>query len=222
MNDDNWTTLQSAGKVPPPSPEVLAHAAQRVEQAATRNPRRTVGRRVLVPALAATATAAVIGVVALQQSNTPTALPVAPSTTPSVSTYPPSRPLENQDKSPLCVASYPKELQKRGFGFDGTVLSAVQIPRTAYYWAVTFQVHEWYRPGRSPQQVTVQMLGGPNGQVQLEDQVGYEIGDRLLISGASVDSRTGKALKYPIGWACGFSRTYDVPTADTWRKVFSK
>ncbi|MET7276585.1 hypothetical protein ABZS29_00035 [Kribbella sp. NPDC005582] len=220
MTDDNWTTLQSAGKVPPPSPEVLAHAAQRVE-AARDTRRRIARRRVLVPVLAATATAAVIGVVALERPSTPTAIPV---TTPSSSaTYPPSRSLGNPNLSPSCAVSYSAvELAKQEFGFDGTVLSAKPIPRTAYFWAVTFQVHEWYRPGRGAGQVTVQMLGGPDPQQLLSEQPNYKIGDRLLMSGSMVDSRTGNALKYPAGWGCGFTRMYDVPTADTWRKVFSK
>ncbi len=217
----HWDALRAAGDVQPPTPEVLAHAAQRVE-AARDTRRRTARRRVVVPVLAAIATATVIGVVALQQPGTPTAVPVAPATTPSAPTtaYPPSKPLDNPSVSHSCVAGI--ELRNQEFGFDGTVVSAKPIPRTAFFWAVTFQVNEWYRPGRGPKQVTVRMIGGPDSRMQVSVQTSYRIGDRLLMAGSLVDSRTGKALPYPIGGSCGLGRTYDVPTADTWRKAFRK
>ncbi|GAA1721798.1 hypothetical protein GCM10009745_83410 [Kribbella yunnanensis] len=228
MNDDNWTTLQSAGKVPPPSPEVLAHAAQRVEQTASRSTRRRTVRRLLAPALATTATAAVIGVVALQQGGTPTAIPVAPANTPTVSatTYPPSKPLGDPNVSHSCAYPLtPERFAKVPVAFDGTVLSAVEIPRADESWPaswnVTFEVNEWFRPGSGKQQFTVQMGIGPGHLVQSSETHGYEIGDRLLISGYP-RTEGGDPLDRPFAGACDFSRTYDEPTAATWRKVFGK
>ncbi|MFF1821862.1 hypothetical protein ACFVWG_31445 [Kribbella sp. NPDC058245] len=235
MNDDNWTTLQSAGKVPPPSPEVLAHAAQRVQKTAVRSTRRnTVRHRVLTPVLAATGTAAVIGVVALQQSGTPTANPAgggstsaAPATatqpTPARTTGKPLGPAENSANS--CAFAYgPAELAKADFAFDGTVVSAVPnpyreaMPRT---WTVTFTVHEWFRPSTGGTQTKALLWAGPGGRVQVSDHESYEIGDRLLISGRT-DTGVTEPLIPPHAWGCGFSRTYDEATAATWRKVLSR
>ncbi|MFK4090897.1 hypothetical protein ACI2LF_42725 [Kribbella sp. NPDC020789] len=220
MNDTNWTTLQSAGKVPPPSPEVLAHATQRLEQAATRGTRRTRRRRILVPLAAATATAAVIAVLALQQPDNPTA---APATTPSVSTttYPPSKPIGDPHVSNSCVHEYaPKWLAERPVAFDGTVLSATPAPGTMG-WNVTFQVNEWFRPSTGQQRFTMLMWVGPGHQVQASDMQGYEVGDRLLTTGGA-RVRGGDPMDWPVVNGCGFTRTYDVPTAATWRKVFRK
>ncbi len=225
MNDDNWTTLQSAGKVPPPSPEVLAHATDQLEQVASRGTRRRTVRRVLAPALGAVATAAAISVVVLQQSGVPTAIPAGPSApSASTTTYPKSKPLGQEGTSFSCVTTYsPAELRKRDFAIDGTVVSAKPIPRTAGSWAVTFEVHEWFHPRGGAAQLTIQMWIPPGDGIQSSAyDTGYQIGDRLLIAGALVDPRNGKALKYPSGGACGFGRTYDVPTADTWRKAFRK
>lgn len=222
MNDDNWTTLQSAGKVPPPSPEVLAHATRRVERA-SRGTRR---RRILAPVLAATATAAVIGVVALQQSGTPTADPGVLGTaspTPAPSTEAPaSKPLGDPKGTIVdCVHQYsPAYLGEREFAFDGTVLAAVPVPRTAGGWKVTFQVHEWFRPSGS-EKFTVFLWVAPGVEVERPGTTSYAIGDRLLISGGSM-IRGGDAMKNPVAATCGFSRTYDVPTAATWRKAFGK
>ncbi|GAB3950640.1 hypothetical protein GCM10029976_085700 [Kribbella albertanoniae] len=224
MNDDNWTTLQSAGKVPPPSPEVLAHATQRVAKVAAGSTRRRTVRRFLAPVLATAATAAVIGVVALQQGGTPTALPVAPATTPT--TYPPSKPLGDPNVSHSCAYPLsPERFAKVPVAFDGTVLSAVKIPETQdaglTTWNVTFVVNEWFRPSSGKQQFTVQMGIGPGHQVQTSVTHGYEIGDRLLISGAP-RTEGGDPMDRPWAGVCDFSRTYDVPTADTWRKILSK
>ncbi|MFI5731565.1 hypothetical protein ACIA49_15695 [Kribbella sp. NPDC051587] len=225
MNDTkHWDALRAAGDVPPPTPETLTQATAHLERAAARGTGRRTVRRVLAPALGAVATAAAIGVVALQQSGPPTAVPVLPASTPSVSTttYPPSKPLGDPNRSASCAyALTPERFAKVPVAFDGTVLSAVQVPRTQHAWNVTFQVNEWFRPGSGQQQFVVQMFIGPGHLVQASETRGYEIGDRLLISARP---RTGgdDPMDRPFAGTCDFSRTYDVPTAATWRKVFSK
>ncbi|GAA0620264.1 sigma-70 family RNA polymerase sigma factor [Kribbella sandramycini] len=202
------------------SAEALATAAHRVAAVADR--RRTGHRRVLVPAAAATATAtAVVAVVALQQAGGPAARPVAPVSSPAPS---PGKAISDPGVAFSCAVDYSMaELARRDFGIDGTVVSAVRVPRTVGAWAVTFEVNEWFRPATRGDRLTVQMWIGPGrGRYSSVYETGYEIGDRLLIAGSLVDSRTGKPLKYPSGGACGFGRTYDEGTAATWRTVLSK
>ncbi len=126
-----------------------------------------------------------------------------------------------------CVESYsPAALNSSDFAFDGVALTIgpsvsdrgdggdLGLP------GVRFEVLEWFSGG-SAETVTVDMqtladgaAASPNGEPA------YEVGSRLLVSGAS---RWGGApLDAPIAWGCGFSRYYDEQTASTWRDAFDR
>jgi hypothetical protein len=224
MND--WKDLKAAGDVPPPSPEVLAHARHQLDAVARR---RTANRRRLVPVAAAAvavAAAAVGGIVIRENSSGElpvgtSTLPVPPSTsTPSTS---PSTPSTGPGAS--CVVGYSlAELKKRGFAFDGTVLATSKDPDGFSYW-VTFRIHEWFRPhdaiGTSELQVrTYAPPAGQGNQVSL-DFPAYGVGSRLLIAGEPQWGGSNP-LKAAVAWGCGFSRAYSAADAATWRKILSK
>jgi hypothetical protein len=238
----HWDALRAAGDVQPPTLEALTRATAQLERTALHSdhaapglnssaelPSRptqvgasragTTRRRVLVIAASVAAVAGVsIGFAALQQpSGTPAAIPASTST----STYPPSRPVGGTTATLCAVEYYPGDLVKRQVAFDGTVLSATRAPRTAFGWNVTLQVNEWFRPSTGKQRFTVLMWVGPGHRQRVSDMQGYEIGDRLLVSGGP-RVLGGDPMDRPVSTACGFTRTYDIPTADTWRKVFSK
>jgi hypothetical protein len=248
----HWDALRAAGDVPPPIPETLTRATTKLARAAEHPSRAaeqlglpgeqpsesglpaapSVGarrastrrRRVLVAAGSAAAVAAVGIGSTLLHSGPPTAVPAPLASTPSASTtYPPSQALGGGRNSTVqCAVTYsPKELATQPVAFDGTVLSAAPAPRTAGGWNVTLQVNEWFRPSSDKQQFTVLMWVGPGHRTQVSEVQGYAIGDRLLISGG-VRVRGDDPMDRPVATVCGFTRTYDVPTADTWRKVFQK
>ncbi|MEU4198133.1 hypothetical protein AB0E69_39990 [Kribbella sp. NPDC026611] len=207
---DPWTDLKTAGEVPPPSPEVLAYARAQLRPSKP-------ARRVLGPALGAAAVVAVVvGVLGTQQSGGPTAVP-------PTGAAPTSKPLVQQGAS--CAVTYsPKTLQQVTLAFDGTVVSAVKAagPGGLTTWTVSFDVHEWFRPSGG-QQVQVRMWMPPGaGTDDPGNETGarYEIGSRLLIAGAIRD--LPGPIGMPVAWGCDFSRTYDVTTATTWRKLLSK
>ncbi|MFF0344126.1 hypothetical protein [Kribbella sp. NPDC004875] len=223
---DHWDDLKSAGAVPPPSAEVLAHARRQLDEAAARSRRtRSVRRRVLVPALAATATAAaVIGGVAINRGASepdPVAIPGPRASSPQPSP-PPSR---SGGIAGSCVVGYsPAELKKRAFAFDGTVQKAVRTSDGAVpSYLLTFTVHEWFKPAGGPLTVTVRTITPPRGSgydvsVEFPD---YTVGTRLLIAG---EPRWGGTdpLKDAYAFGCGFSRAYAPGDAATWRALLSK
>jgi hypothetical protein len=219
---DHWDDLKAAGEVPPPSPEVLAHADRQLRAAAAR---RRIVRRVLVPVVAAAGTAAaVVGAVAVYQTTSgpmvaspgpttrPVTTPTAPSGTPS------------QGVAASCVVGYsPAELRKRGFAFDGTVLKVVEDPGGAMpSYLLTFQVHEWFKPLGGGSTLTVRTITPPQGSgdyVSVEFPH-YTVGSRLLIAGEPQWGGTNP-LKDPAATGCGFSRAYNAGDAATWRKLLS-
>ncbi|MEV0795754.1 hypothetical protein [Kribbella sp. NPDC050459] len=238
---DHWDDLKSAGAVPPPSAEVLAHARRQLDEAAVRSRRtRTVRRRVFVPTLAATATAAaVIGGVAIHRGTSepdPVAVPGPTSSAPRPSTTSPrpsttsprssaTSPRPSQGIAGSCAVGYsPAELKKRAFAFDGTVEKAVRAPDAAFpSYLLTFTVHEWFKPVGGGRTVTVRTATPPQGsgyQVSV-DFPDYTVGRRLLIAG---EPQWGGAdpLKDPYAFGCGFSRAYAPGDAATWRTLLSK
>lgn len=112
-----------------------------------------------------------------------------------------------------CVEQYSAStLTNRAFAFDGTVTSIRGIGDGLYV-PVTFEVHEWFRGGQTPQ-VTVSMMAPLPTSV---GNAGYEPGTRLLVSGEP--RRGGEPLNAPVAWPCGFTRSYAVDTADGWREI---
>ncbi|MEI8412552.1 MULTISPECIES: hypothetical protein [unclassified Kribbella] len=221
---DHWTALKTAGEVPPPSPEVLAHANRQLRSAARR--RRTV-LRVLAPVVAAvSSTAVVVGAVAvIQTSSGPTATP-GPAVPPSgIGSTPAPRGTPTDRVAASCVSGYtPAELKKRGFAFDGTVLKIVADPGGPMRgYLLTLQVHEWFKPIGGGDTVTVRTITPPEGSgydvsVDFPD---YTVGTRLLITGEPQWGGTNP-LKDAYAWGCGFSRAYTPDDAATWRKLLSK
>lgn len=223
----DWNDLKAAGEVPPPSPEVLAHARGELERGRTSSRRRSATRRWTVPVLAAAgAGAAVVGAVAVYQTPSSTIPAVGPSThagsstTPATPTSEPSRGV-----AASCVSIYtPAELMKRAFAFDGTVLKVVRDlagPMPSYL--VTLQVHEWFMPTEGALRLTVRTYNPPEGSGEQvsTDFPDYAVGSRLLITGEPLWGGTNP-LKNPIAWGCGFSRPFSTVDAATWRKVLSK
>lgn len=222
---DHWDDLKSAGAVPPPSAEVLAHARRQLDEAAARSRRtRIVRRRVLVPALAAAATAAaVVGGVAIYRGASepdPVAIPGQRSSASQPSPTPPPQGIAGS-----CVVMYsPAELKKRAFAFDGTVQKAVRTSDGAVpSYLLTFTVHEWFKPAGGPPTVTVRTITPPRGSgYHVSDEFpGYTVGTRLLIAG---EPRWGGTdpLKDAYAFGCGFSRAYAPGDAATWRTLLSK
>ncbi|MEV6271979.1 hypothetical protein AB0L64_32755 [Kribbella sp. NPDC051936] len=223
---DHWDDLKSAGAVPPPSAEVLAHARRQLEEAAVRSHTRTVRRRVLVPALAATSiAAAVIGGVAIYRGASepdPVAIP-GPRSSASQPSATSSRP--SQGIAGSCAVVYsPAELKKRAFAFDGIVQKAVRAPGGTFpSYLLTFTVHEWFKPVGGSRTVTVRTATPPQGSgydvsVDFPD---YTVGSRLLIAG---EPQWGGAdpLRDAYAFGCGFSRPYAPGDAATWRTLLSK
>ena len=112
-------------------------------------------------------------------------------------------------------------LTDREVVFDGTV-TAIGEPgeagehRFQHDVEVTFEVHEWFVPD-GPATVDVIMVAP--GVISSNGTVDYGVGSRLLIvAGSRTDS---EPLDSPVAGYCGFSRTYDEPTADAWREAFA-
>lgn len=126
-----------------------------------------------------------------------------------------------------CVEGYsPETLPHRAFAFDGTVHSIGVDPTDdgqggdngaadGGYLPVTFDVHEWFAGG-GPAHVTVAMLPPTPSSL---DAAEYHVGSRLLVSGEP--RWGGDPLDEPLAWTCGFTRTHDPATADTWRSVMT-
>ena len=227
MSIDHWNHLKAAGDVPPPSPEVQAHAKRQLAAAARR---RTIKCRVMVPVLAtAGATAAVIGAVAVYLTSAgpipvtgPSVLPsqAVPSATPA---NPSGKP--GQGVAASCVSTYtPAELRNRAFAFDGTVLTIARDPAgpTPSY-LVTLQVNEWFKPTDGALRVAVRTYNPPVGSREQvsTDFPDYSLGSRLLITGEPQWGGSNP-LKDAFAWGCGFSRAYGADDAATWRKILNK
>jgi hypothetical protein len=117
-----------------------------------------------------------------------------------------------------CVEDYDvTTLVARAFAFDGTVAAIAEDTSSGDdpYIDVTFDVHEWFA-GEGPDNVNVEMF--PPGIRTSVGTVDYDVGSRLLVSGEP--RWGGTPLESPVGWMCGFSRTYDTDTAATWRQAF--
>ena len=225
---DHWDDLKAAGQVPPPSSEALAHARQQLDQAA----RRRSVRRVLVPTVAAVATAAaVVGAVAVFRT-TADPVPVAVSPSRPGQTLPTGTSghktgTPSQGVAASCVSMFsPAELKKRAYAFDGTVLKIVEQgdkPGPGPVYLLTLQVHEWFKPADGAGTATVLTFNPPEGsgyQVSV-DFPDYTVGSRLLITG---EPRWGGSnpLKDAVAFGCGFSRAYTPADAATWRLLLSK
>lgn len=119
-----------------------------------------------------------------------------------------------------CVERYsPQTLAKRGFAFDGTVVSIGKPPSTAGgadpYVPVLFHVNRWFRAGHGDQ-ATVGMF--PPGVTTTVANTAYGVGSRLLVSG---DARYGgQPFNDPISWSCGFTRWYTDADANAWQQAF--
>jgi hypothetical protein len=118
-----------------------------------------------------------------------------------------------------CVERYsPQTLAKRGFAFDGTVLSVQGRSAGGAadpYVPVVFQVNRWFRGGHGDR-VTVAMF--PPGLVTSVGNAAYGVGSRLLVSGEA--RYGGDPLNQPMSWACGFTRWYTETDAGTWEQTF--
>jgi hypothetical protein len=111
------------------------------------------------------------------------------------------------------------------FAFAGTVTAVDPAPTPSEEQDVTvgrwtLAVDEWFS-GPGPAEVTVPLsLGaetilGPDGE-----RTDLGVGDRLLLSGfESEGDEPWGDLPYEPG-LCGYSRTFDEPTADIWREAF--
>jgi hypothetical protein len=190
---DYWDELKSAGEVPPPSPEVLAHAASRLET------KQRAPRPLAAVLAAAAATAVVSGGIAVVQagSDSIAGRPTAVMTIPRTGVA-----------GPCSYADSPDLLGHQPFAFDGKVLSATPAkqygPLPAY--TVTFKVNEWFTADTPPARVVLAMYDTPGGK-----DLPYAVGSRLLVTGD-----TGQAT------ACWFVRPYTRGDAATWRKAFGK
>jgi hypothetical protein len=162
----------------------------------------------------ATATSSAATAMAAPSSTQPRT--TAGDTTP-VSTELPSQPL-GQDAAMSCVEEYDlTTLVGRAFAFDGTVAEIAEDTSSGDnpYIDVTFDVYEWFAGG-GPHTLNVEMF--PPGIRTSVGTVDYDVGSRLLVSGEP--RWGGTPLESPVGWMCGFSRTYDTDTAATWREAF--
>lgn len=145
--------------------------------------------------------------------------PTAPS-----QSQPPSQALQGPGGASCAFEYNTTTLSQRGFAFDGTVLSVGEPPpATGFadpYIPVQFVVNEWFK-GAGPDTFTVHMFP-PNASTSLDQTESgprWGIGSRLLITG---ESQYGAGVLIdPVVWTCGFSRTYDAPTANQWRQAFS-
>lgn len=111
--------------------------------------------------------------------------------------------------SPAAVASMP-------LAFDGTVAAIGESridPQDSWIRLVTtsFTVHEWYRGGAG-ETVTVEI---PVGDSIDPGPPPFDIGTRLLVSGRG--RVPGAPNEKVVAWGCGFTRYYDIATADRWR-----
>jgi hypothetical protein len=203
MSTDHWNDLKAAGHVPPPSPEVLAHARTRL------SPRRRTMRR-LVPVVSLGAAAAVVAGVLFLGPGAQLA-----------------GPKYLEDASASCAFTYsPEQLKQRDFAFDGTVV-AIEKPSAAYgrhvqlsNLVVTFTVNEWFKPGGGGQ-TKVLLPANPGHRGDYAYGFPYEVGSRLLITGA-VNPDMASALVNQLAWACHFSRFYDKGSAREWRETLGK
>jgi hypothetical protein len=128
-----------------------------------------------------------------------------------------------------CVYAYsPPLLRDRAFAFDGTVISIgpahTDRPGSILHVVgATFAVSEWFVGGSGPT-VTIDMTA-PGGTPRVGESPpaygelppDYEIGSRLLVSGAH--RWDGTTMADAIAWGCGFTRYYDKSTADSWREA---
>jgi hypothetical protein len=119
-----------------------------------------------------------------------------------------------------CVEEYsPEAVLGRDFAFDGTVMTIgdghTDRPGKGQlnYAGVTFAVNEWYLGGTGPS-VTVDIAPPGTSARLAEASPTYEVGTRLLVSGAS--RWGGHGVEDALAWGCGFTRYYDAETAQAW------
>jgi hypothetical protein len=119
-----------------------------------------------------------------------------------------------------CVMRYtPRNMATLAIAFDGTVTSIGEghSDRSGVSLGLvgtTFTVNEWFAGG-SGKTVTIDMPP-PGGNVATgELPPAYEVGSRLLVSGAH--RWNGATMDDAVAWGCGFTRYYDQATADEWR-----
>ncbi len=197
---------------PPPFERVDVRARHRTH-------RRTAALAAVPVVLAAT----FAGVQLVHNPAPPQPVPQARSGPQATSPGPGQGPISPGLSSASCVEQYDRAtLKNRAFAFDGTVSRLAPMPPTADgsaalpgYSAVTFKVHEWFRGGDQAT-VTVDMMSPQSaGAVSSVEGLAYGVGSRLLVSGEP--RYGGSPLNAPIAWGCGFTRTYDRSTAETWK-----
>lgn len=105
--------------------------------------------------------------------------------------------------SASCVATYNLEtLARRQMAFDGTV-EAVDGDR------ISFRVEEWYRGGDGDR-VTLTGASTLAGLTSAGPALALERGTRLLVAGDG-----------GFAWGCGFTQPYDREVASRWRERLS-
>ncbi len=118
-----------------------------------------------------------------------------------------------------CSEYAPALIGQRDFSLDGTVtdIGEQRFPllpgetESDGYFAVTFDVHTWYRGGEGGT-VTLHMENDPYLSTPQGSAETYGVGTRLLVSG-DVSDVEGRG---PIAQGCGFTRYYDEQTAAEW------
>jgi hypothetical protein len=99
-------------------------------------------------------------------------------------------------------------LQKRDFGFDGTVKAVTGADSDGERAdLVTFMVSRWYRGGAG-REVTLKAYGF--GQLTSAGSISGAVGERLLVSGEE-----------DIAWGCGFTQPYEARSAHLWEQAFT-
>lgn len=122
-----------------------------------------------------------------------------------------------------CVEGYsPNAVADREFALNGTVLKighgTTDRPGEGRlgYAGVTLAVDDWFVGGSGPS-MTIDMA--PPGRDERLEEVppSYEIGTRLLVSGAS---RWGEGFERDgLAWGCGFTRYFESETASDWHEA---
>ncbi len=125
-------------------------------------------------------------------------------------------PVPPADQSQRCAEEYtPAATGQRAFAFDGEVTEIGNDPAPAHassHRRVTFAVNEWFA-GKGGERVTVEMMA-PSAVTSI-DNVAFEVGARLLVSGEG--RWDGEGLGSPVAWSCGFTRLHTAEEASLWR-----
>jgi len=114
-----------------------------------------------------------------------------------------------------------KTIGNRAFALDGTITNISSggtnkaDKGTLDTVAVTFQVNEWFKGGKSTA-VKIDLMS-PTNNITGDDTHAYKQGTRLLVSGEP--RWGGEPLTDAIAWSCGSTRYYEGAVADEWRQA---